>query len=208
MPHSGRGIKEHERWSRNRIAVSKLPIKLWPTVAEELLPKDQLENFRSKKDAVTLYYLGVPISEIVLRTGICRTDLPRLMKKCLTLSYDGRIQGFRALIPYQRIGPNQRTAELSQKRRHQQGGQSGALSLTLRRFPGIEDNLLCWIRNQAKQQRIAEFRIAPKTLHKIFLDLLSSKGVGKNEWPFNTQYLGKRTIQSFMSKVLKQKDFY
>lgn len=204
MEAIGSGVVAKERWSRLKTfeAVSRLDI--WPTVCEAALRPSEAEKFRAKKEAIRLYFKGVSVKEIENKTNVCRTFLPRLAKKCLQLASDGKIFGYRALIPFARTSPNERRSAFQKKRSHQQGGYSGALNATFKRFPDLKDEMISLIRNEAKEQRVSEFRITTKTLHKIFIDHLRSLGVSQDEWPFNTRYLGKRTIQEYMRNCLHE----
>lgn len=190
-----------KRWSRGETA-SYPPTSTWPTVEASMLAPEHIEEFEAKCRAVTLYLAGALTAEIFDQTGIPRWDLPRMVKRCLELGSDGRILGFRALIPYVRVAPYVRKKEIKAKRPQQKGGHSGALGAMLARFPKIEKDLVALIRKEVKALRIHEHRIRATTLHRIFLDCIQEHGVGKAEWPFNTMYLGSRSIQRFMREVL------
>lgn len=189
------------RWSRAE-ATGFPPIATWPTVELSLLDSGSAEEFEAKVRAVTLYLEGIPTGEIQERTGIPRWDLPRMVKRCLELASDGQILGFRALIPYLRVVPYTRKKEVKAKRPQQKAGHSGALGALLSRFPKINDELVALIKKEGKGKKIHEQKIRATTLHHIFLDYLREHGVTKTEWPFNTLYLGVRSIQSFMKEVL------
>jgi len=204
MELNGNGITPSNRWSRNTALANCPPLELWPTVVASTFEEDSARKFNSFKDAVSLYFAGLPGREIEARTGVTRTYIAKLAKKCLTLASDGQIFGFRALIPYVRISPNIRHASFSEKRRHQQGGLSGVLNVMLQRFPQLEEELTNHILNYSKANKLLEHRIAAKTLHKIFMDTVRANGVCETEWPFNTQYHGLRTIQKFMSRLLHE----
>ncbi len=189
------------RWSRAELAGFP-PIATWPTVELSLLDSDSVEKFEAKVCAVKLYLSGVPTDEIQMRTGIPHWDLPRIVRRCLELASDGRILGFRALIPYLRVVPYTRKKDVREKRPQQKGGYSGALGVLLARFPKISEELVALIKKDAKSKKIHEQKIRATTLHRIFLDYLRDHGVTESEWPFNTLYLGFRSIQAFMKGVL------
>ncbi|MCI2811312.1 hypothetical protein [Eoetvoesiella caeni] len=165
---------------------------------------DQVTLFTARRDAMELYFANENIKYIEQRTGVSQFKLSRMAQRCLQLAPDGRIYGFRALIPHIRIGRYHRKAEVNKKRRHQQGGQAGALGLLLERFPDIEDELVLCIRQDSKLKRISEFKLRPKDLHRVFIQCLKSKGVSESDWPFTTVYLGLRTIQKYMAYVLNE----
>lgn len=189
------------RWSRAEVTGFP-PISTWPTAELSLLDPDSAEKFKAKVSAVKLYLTGVPTAEIHARTGIPRWDLPRMVKRCLELASDGRILGFRALIPYVRVAPYTRKKKVQPKRPQQKAGHSGSLGALLARFPKISEELVALIKKDAKSRKVHEHKIRATTLHHIFLDYLREQGVTVTEWPFNTLYRGVRSIQTFMKEVL------
>lgn len=190
-----------KRWSRGEVA-SYPPTSTWPTVKASMLAPEHIKEFEAKSKAVTLYLAGAPTAEILDQTGIPRWDLPRMVKRCLELGSDGRILGFRALIPFVRVAPYTRKKVVQAKRPQQKGGHSGALGALLARFPKVEKDLVSLIKKEARALRIHEHKIRATTLHRIFLNYIQEHGVGKTEWPFNTMYRGSRSVQRFMREVL------
>lgn len=191
----------NKRWSR-AAAVGLPPVATWATVATELLEPAVREKFEAKHKAVFLYLSGVPTQEIFEQTGIQRWDLPRMVKRCMDLATDGRILGFRGLLPYLRVTGYTRKKVVESKRPQQKGGHTGALGAVLTRFPGIEAELIALLKKERKGKRIHEHKIRGTTLHRMFQDCLRERGVTETEWPFNTSYLGIRSIQRFMKELL------
>ena len=189
-------------WSRKAALASSLPIDLWPTVNEEELNGERREKYRAQAEAMRLYFANEPVRDIAGRTGVSRTALGRLAKKCLLLSSDGRIFGFRALLPYFRVKSYQRTAKEGPRFVEQKPGHVGALVACLARFPHIEDELVKYIRQDAKAKRISEYKLRPRDLHRLFIKFLRMSEVKDNEWPFNTKYRGIRSIEKYMSGLL------
>lgn len=168
------------------------------------MPLDQAQAFTARKEAMQLYFAGKKVRDIERKTGVRWQKLASMAQKCLRMAPDGQVYGYRALIPYIRTSSYQRRAELKTKRQHQQGGQAGALSLVLQRFPDIEDELVRNIRQSGKRMQIPEHRLRAKDLHRIFIQYLKSKDVSETEWPFTTRYLGLHTIQKYMARVLSE----
>jgi putative transposase len=188
--------------TRQEVIKDTLPIELWPSVLDAEFDDERREQFRAQSEAMRLYFSFVPVGEIEQRTGISQTSLPRLARRCLRLADDGRIQGFRACIPYLRTGQYSRTAELSHVPPGERTGMAGALGLILKRFPDIEQLLGKYAKNEAKRLAVPEHKLRPCDLHRIFLRCLADKGIGPTEWPFTTKYRGLRSIQQFMKGIL------
>lgn len=63
------------------------------------------ETFEKRKQAIELYIDNqISIADIKKITGIDRKELNKLLRKCLTNDKEGRQWGYRALIPYKRVG--------------------------------------------------------------------------------------------------------
>lgn len=189
-------------WSRNTALNNMPPINTWPTAIADGLQKKHQELFGARVEAIKLYFDGQPTQEVERITGINSKRLPSLAKKCLQISDDGRILGFRALLPYVRVKPHERKAPLKAKYPEAKGGFSGALNLLLTRFPGAEPMLIKMILQETSPGIVHEYKIRPRDLHRIFIKFLKDQGVAKQEWPFNCKFLGIRSIQKYMKDLL------
>lgn len=189
-------------WSRKLAAASAPPIDTWPAaiIGDEF--PGRREVFEAKKTAIKLYFAMASVLEIERQTGVQARKLAAMARKCLLPADDGNILGFRALIPFARIGDYTRTAPPTAKYPQAQGGWSGALQQLLTAHPDIEKSLVLHIRQDAKLQSVPEYKLRPRDLHRIFIRLLRERKVPKTEWPFNTKYLGKRSIETYMRAVL------
>lgn len=190
--------------TRQAVIKDAVPIELWPTVLDVDFDDAKRNQFRAQVEAMRLYFSWVPVDEIEQRTGVNQSALPRLARRCLQIADDGRVQGFRACIPFLRVGPYERVSEVGHAPPGQRVGLVGALGATLKRFPDIDDLLVKYAKNEAKRMAVPEHKLRPCDLHRIFLRCLTDKGVGRTEWPFNTKYLGLRSIQAFMKETLDQ----
>jgi putative transposase len=190
--------------TRQAIIKDAVPIEMWPTVLDAELDDERRAQYQARAEAMRLYFAWVPVEEIERRTGQGQTGLPRLARRCLKVADDGRVQGFRACIPFIRMETYARTAQLLPNSPGARPGLSGALNTILKRFPDIEKLIVQYVRNEAKRIAVPEHKLRPCDLHRIFLRCLEAKGVGQDEWPFTTKYLGLRSIQQFMKNVLDQ----
>ena len=164
--------------------------------------QEDVEKYESNELAMRLYFEYQSVKFITERTGIAAASLPRMARKCLGIASDGKIFGFRALVPHVRIEPYRRRAPLGRKFGEQQGGQTGALGMMLDRFPELEEKLTRFIRQDAKYKDVPEFRLRSRDLHKLFIKAIQEYGVSASEWPFTTKHRGIKSIRSFMRDVL------
>jgi hypothetical protein len=191
--------------SRQELLANCPPVSLWPTVQVSLIPENDQELFNHRCDAVTKYIDGYAISEIEETTGISQKLISSLVKRCLIYSSDGRILGFRALIPFINLKKYERKAQVNHKYPDAQGGLSGVFCNTLNKFPEIEKKLIQYIKKKnSPELNVHEKKIRAKDLHRLFIKLLKAKGVQDTEWPFNTKHLGFKTIQNYLDEVLDE----
>lgn len=189
-------------WSRKQAIASAPPVETWPNVLIDNIDISKREKVAAQISAVKLYMSNMRTSDITLLTGVKRDILPRLTRKCLTLGEDGIILGFRALLPYTRLAEYTRRAPQKEKFPEAQGGQSGLLGNLLRNNPDLEEQLVLYIRQDAKLHEIPEYKLRPRDLHRIFISLLRQIGHSDTEWPFSSKFRGKRSIEKYMRSVL------
>lgn len=191
--------------TRQQTSASCPPIELWPTVEVNLIHDDLQEAFNQRCDAVKKYIDGVALAEIEEKTGIASKRVTTLIKKCLKPSSDGRILGFRALVPYLSTKDYVRKAVVKPKFPEAQGGMSGVFRSLLNKHPTIEKKLVQYIKKQnSPQHNVHEKRIRAKDLHGVFIKLLKAAGITESEWPFNTKHQGFKTIQIYLDTVLDE----
>lgn len=181
------------------------PRDTWPTVNADELDEQRRELFENRCKAINLYLDGEAVSVIQQVTGIQYNSLSFLVKKCLLSSSDGRILGYRALLPFKNIASYVRTSKVKHKYPEAHGGMSGLLRQTLNQFPQIDKQLRQLIyKKNSPNMNVHEKKIRAKNIHSKFIKMLKAAGVSDHEWPFNTKYLGLRSIYSYLDDVLNE----
>lgn len=120
---------------RRVITADRADCSAWPTVAWPALPTEQQKIFRAREDAVRRYCRREPLRAIEAVTGIPYSSVRRLYERCLQIHADGRLQGLRALIPFEHVKPYRRSAKVVRPGR---AGKAGAFTLLLERHPELE----------------------------------------------------------------------
>jgi hypothetical protein len=190
------------KWSKREAIASAPPLEKWPEFDYSGLSTEDQEFIEKREKAVRLIMAGRTYADIKDATGLNQNQVRSLTIRCLTLASDGRIMGFRGLIPFTHLEANVRRNPIEAKRQHQQGGMACALQATLARFPDIHRKLRAQILKQKNQGFIPEPKIKGATLHRIFLAELKECGVTETEWPFTTVHRGKRSIVALMRTIL------
>ncbi|MFC7518843.1 helix-turn-helix domain-containing protein [Herbaspirillum sp. GCM10030257] len=170
----------------------------WPTVNAETLHLDIALDYRAREHAIRMYSDSVPIEQIVQQTGIDRSSLYRLVKRCLEAHPDGRIFGFRALVPYTRM---ESSCQSDPVRLREARPRSGSLTALFTRYPKIRNALWDYaILGKRESQRTNERCPPLKSIHTLFLNLCDEMKVTAPMYPFNTDGLGRPAIRKWVSK--------
>jgi len=192
------------KWSKSAARAEAPPLDEWPTFDYSTLSDEDREFLENRELAVRMLIEGAKYADISIVTGVSKKQATRMTKTCLSTASDGRIMGFRGVLPFTRMGRNIRRSEIKSKRRDQQGGMACAMQDTLARFPDLEKKLVAQIRKEKKAGLIPEFKIKGSHLHRLFLNELEKFDPTKSGWPFSTKYKGIKSVLVFMQDLLKK----
>lgn len=129
--------------------------KRWKDIPLEVVPKDKVEVFKQRKQAVDMYIDGFTLKEIEEETGIYASRIFPLVKRCMQFDADGNFYGYTALLPGIKID------EMGNSVPHEFGK-------LLQRYPALADFIEGnWFGN-AKYTRKKNMSLA--MLHEMFLD--------------------------------------
>lgn len=90
-----------ERFSLSKLDQGLLNTGSWPGADDLSLPKDEQDLFVRRSNAVKAYIKN-DVATLV-NTALSPQEALRLLRRCLTTHPDGRIYGFRALLPHIRV---------------------------------------------------------------------------------------------------------
>jgi putative transposase len=125
--------------NRPRLDRDSLRVGEWPQLDDRALDGDAQSLFRLRRDAVMAYVAGDPIDSVVAM-GVDRHTLRRLFARALRPHPDGRVWGWRALVPQARVVSYERQSP-PKVLVHTKAGNAGAFSQLLARFPELEASL-------------------------------------------------------------------
>lgn len=166
----------------------------WPTVAWPMLTSSEQEVFRAREEAVRRYCLRQSLHAIEAATGVSYSTVRRHYLRCLEPHADGRIQGFRALIPYERVKPYRRLARIG---RPGSAGKAGVFTQLLQRYPELEALIVSEL--QAHHVVLHEGASGPilvglTDLHQRFLQLCLQLGLTERDYPLVQKQRGIRSL--------------
>ena len=165
---------------------AELQIEHWPEVdARELSVVDR-ETFMRRRASVLAYAKGSLAIEAA-QPGVDRKTLARLVKRALQPHDDGRLWGWRGLVPYAHVKRFERK-EPPRVLVHSKAGNAGAFAQLLARFPALEASLRAELRTggvklvaQGDGTRLSKVKAAAERFRAHCLAL----GLTQSDYPLN-----------------------
>ena len=182
----------------------------WPTLPEvDAGALNEVERiaYQRNRRALDLYLSGSSITEVTKQSGVVRSHLYRLIARCLAVHDDGRLYGYRGLLPKTRIQSYSRITKVNDLSKRGRRGTAGAFMALLVRYPPLAD----WIRQQIRDHAVVLRQISSKetlrtqingivALHQKFIAQCRTLGLGAVDYPLNTD----RMARGALTQVLKR----
>lgn len=191
------------RMDRDSLPPNVANLSHWPTIDLALLDEDDADRVARRIQAVRAYIEGQPVGILSKQAGVPRQEVYRLANRCMKLHPDGRIWGFRALLPACRITPYVRTATIDGSRPSQQGGAAGALTMLFDRYPTIQKAVDSLFLKKVKEHVVQESRMPVKAIHKYFIEKCKEAGLTARHYPLNMNHRGRRALSSYLKRLFK-----
>ncbi len=180
----------------------------WPSVFDENLDEEQKKVFLNRKNAIDAVIKGVePVDKICERYNIVRSEIYRLLDRCLTLNEQGLPYGYAALIPYKRLNMYQRTEQINGfEEEKAKVTLTGAFEKLLMLYPQLDELIKNLVFSKRKGDLESIYK-RPKDIHKKFLEECKKLGISpeKGEYPFNTKDMARRSTYRYI-KLLKERN--
>ena len=155
----------------------------WDEINPSSLPEGYRGTYENRVLAIKLYAAGESTGEITRRSGIAKQELYRFVARCLARSPDGEYFGYKGLVPYGRLLPNNYSATPDTPSRIP---TPGALSRLFQRYPSIEQALVkAAVEGKREGQKIVEKHMPVGAIHSYFLELCEKSGIRGPDYPFS-----------------------
>jgi hypothetical protein len=176
----------------------------WPTVDEGALDKDALIKYFNKKLAVKLYFDGEAAPIIWDKCHIQMSAINRMVRqRCMQMHSDGRIYGWRALVPGVHIVRYTRKKRI--RVQVNGSGASGALRTLLQLESDFSRRLTDQILKTLPDKRLGQIRKPRHTVWAWFLKELRKLGYEvRNEWPFTAKTMGYSALNRYADTLLDE----
>ncbi len=174
----------------------------WPEPDVGTLCSRDLDRFLKRKEAVVLYLQGAASDSVYTATGIHARFLNRMIReRCMHPHPDGRIYGWRALVPSVHIVKYQRRIKVRADANGR--GVVGALVALLQQETDFAKRLNKQIIKTFPDLRLGEIRRPRHALWAWFLKEFRALGYEtRNEWPFTVKSMGYMTLCRYADSIL------
>ena len=191
--------------SRPRIQSSTIVVTQWPSVDPNALTADTKAIFERRLNALERYLAGESVRQIHAKTGVGSRQLYRLLERCLTRHDDGRVFGYRGLLPRIHVNAYARRTQVTKLSGAGSRGTAGAFTHLLERHAELED----WINQQIRKRRVvlkqhsAGDRLHTRmigigTFHIDFIQQCRKHGLSAGDYPFGTARTGRGAFARFV----------
>ena len=179
-------------------------LSLWPTVDPNAFEGQRQRDLLSRIEAVRLYRAGTVLLKIEAVTGVRSVQIWRLVKRCIEPDVDGRIRGFRALIPFARSKTYERRADVRPTSRVSHSGSSGAMTALLQRH----ESLTAMLRYQLSIRAVyigARGQLSGlHGVHHKFVNACRELGLTSKDYPLSQDRKGIRSLAKAIREMASQ----
>ena len=174
----------------------QLRLEDWSGVDERALPEPGRGIFRKRCQAVEQYAGGQTLDAIEASTAVHRATLRRLIARALRPHPDGRLWGYRALVPNARVQPYERTLA-PRVLVNVKAGNAGTFAQLLQRHPSLSKQLRSEVTSGrvhlqpgGQRGRMAGLKAAISRFHQACREL----GLRGGDYPLNQQDKAVRSL--------------
>jgi putative transposase len=192
------------RKRRDTLNPDERKLEAWPLADVSNLPPDARADYERRYQAITGYMYGEPHKELTKKWKLSRWEIKRLRDRCLSQHPDGRLWGFRGLLPFirlrlpLRLTPRPRTMERGR-------GFGGELKRILNLYPKTRDKV--YRHHLRKRAGANEAWVPIASTHKVMIDSLRQENASTDEWPFTSGDVGKEALRVHL-RALAKSDMY
>ncbi len=197
-----------ERFDRRALSIEAPLIEFWPSADPTHLPGDEQDAFNRLCLAVADLFgqPDTPVTAILEKHCVNKAALYRAARRCLQRHPDGRIFGFRAVLPFLRVKDYERHAVVAPAP-YDTAGSAGAFAQLLRDYPDIEKQLRKAIKGRSKKAALGrQVRQPIYDIHAEFVAACRTAGITAERYPLNTKRVAFRSLHAYVLKIA-QEDF-
>lgn len=168
----------------------------WDAPSEQHLEASKLTEYRKRKKAVIAYLEGASFAQIRLDLGYSKSQVYRMLTRCLTLRANGQMLGFFGLIPSFTVASYTRRAVAGTETVSPSRGLAGAFMQLMEEHEALRT----YVERQASKSRGKTASAVARMIHTAFL-IKCAKLRAPNQYPFNTGDRGIRALARYIERL-------
>lgn len=191
---------------RGSIAEKLAGMDSWPKAVVTHLPKDRQEGYaRNEKAIRALRDTNGTVERVAKAHKMSSDELYRLIKRATSIHpRDGKVWGWRGVVPYTQVEPYERTEELPTKPGRKGGGgggSAGAFMAFITKYQVLKDFIYSNVFRAGPDGKLIRKLSIPK-LHKRFLDKIRQElKLPGTEYPLNQRTTARRSLNEYVKTL-------
>jgi putative transposase len=173
----------------------------WPQIDVSQFPLEERASIERRQRAIRAYVEGQPLAVVCRECHQTPSNVIRLFRRALVVQSDGRIFGWRTVLPYSRQKDYRRLA----KPNTGSLGQAGSFKQFFVDHPRIAQTLTTAVLTLKIPENVAESRSSGKSLYSLLRRLCREEGISETQYPFNTKDQGRRSLRRWSRELLKSR---
>ena len=170
----------------------------WPDVDTQALDANVLALFTRREKAIRAYLGGHRLKDIWKETRVRRHEVIRFLNRCVSPHEDGRIFGWRGLLPWNRTCDYLRMASPCPGT----GGNAGLFAQFLRDHPEVTGPLDEAILTVKERDALRESRFSHREIYGRFRRLCVEAKVAATQYPLSNADAGRRAVRRYARDLL------
>jgi hypothetical protein len=190
-------LKPHY-YNRRTLPPELRDLTQWPEVDTEALEPKVLALFMRREKAIRAYLDGHRLKDVWKETRIGRHEVVRLLNRCVSPHEDGRLFGWRGLLPWNRTCGYVRLAGPCPNI----GGNAGLFAQFLRDRPEIAGPLDETILTAKQRDALRESRFSHREVYGRFRRLCVEAKIPGTQYPLSNADAGRRAVRRYARNLL------
>jgi len=166
----------------------------WPAPAQ--VPEEKRAAYDRRKDAIQAYLGGKGFEAIEEEFGLPKSEIYRLLKRCLETRPDRSITGFFGIVPGAQVKPYARAERVKATSVSGKGGYAGAFLQLVSEHPKLHR----FLEDQARQHAGKPPARIARQIKTAFLAKCAGYRA-PNEYPFIVSDQGGRALRQYLEKL-------
>ncbi|CAB3929368.1 hypothetical protein LMG6000_00420 [Achromobacter insolitus] len=182
------------------IAPHLLDYRRWPVIDPSALSNSGRERHDWFKRGLEVYCIDGNLVEAAIQAHTSQANFLRILRRCICPYFDGKIAGWRALIPHSRIPtslPQIRTESVKART-----GRAVQFSMLLENYPQIEKMLNDEILKLGQGRKVYEARKSYAALTELVRRACIDLGLTDRDYPLNTASFGLKAVTRYAKNLV------